>query len=77
MCALSFRYFGTMHKEANTNAVLVSGLAGLRAAQPGVLLAAGATEAPLPVPLPLPLPPPAAVAVTPEGECEDDGEGSE
>jgi ribosomal protein L12E/L44/L45/RPP1/RPP2 len=45
ICALSFRYFGTMYKEANPKPVLVSGLEGLMAAQPAVLPAAVAAAA--------------------------------
>ena len=42
ICAISFRHFGTMYKEANPKPVRVSGLEGLIAAQPLVLPAAPA-----------------------------------
>jgi len=55
VCAISFRFFGSMLKESNPKSVLGAALEGLIAAQPGVLIAAKAAAAacaPLPVPLP-------------------------
>jgi len=42
ICAIFFRHFGTMYKEASPKPVLMSGLEGLIAAQPLVLPAAAA-----------------------------------
>ena len=52
ICALSFRFFGTLYKEANSKAVLVSGLEGLIGAQPGVLIVAAGAPAPAMTALP-------------------------
>ena len=77
ICAISFRYFGTLYKEANPKPVLVSGLEGLMGAQPDVLATAGApAAAALPLPVP-PFPPAAAAEVDSEEEYEDEGEDSE
>jgi hypothetical protein len=54
ICAISFRFFGTLYKEANPKPVLVSGLVGLMGEQPDVLATAGAPAA---AALPLPCPP--------------------
>ena len=45
ICAISFRFFGCMYKEANPKPVLVAGLKGLIAAQLTVLPAAAAAAA--------------------------------
>ena len=49
ICAISFRFFGCMYKEANPKPVLVAGLKGLIAAQltalPAAVAAAAATAA--------------------------------
>ena len=50
ICAIAFRYFGTMLKEADAKPNLVTGLQGLVAAQPEVL--AAATERPAATPTP-------------------------
>jgi hypothetical protein len=45
ICAVSFRFFGCMYKEANPKPVLVLGLQGLIGAQPAVLPAAALAAA--------------------------------
>jgi hypothetical protein len=45
ICAISFRYLGSVHKEANPKPVLVAGLKGLIAAQLTALPAAAAAAA--------------------------------
>ena len=45
ICAIFFRFFGCMYKEANPKPVLVAGLKGLIAAQLTVLPAAAAAAA--------------------------------
>jgi hypothetical protein len=45
ICAISFRYFGCMYKEANPKPVLVAGLKGLVAVQLTALPAAAAAAA--------------------------------
>jgi hypothetical protein len=45
ICAISFRFFGCMYKEANLKPVLVAGLKGLIAAQLTVLPAVAAAAA--------------------------------
>jgi hypothetical protein len=45
ICAISFRFFGCMYKEANPKPVLVAGLEGLIAAQLTILPAAAAAAA--------------------------------
>ena len=80
ICAIFFRYFGTLYKEANPKPAPVSGLEGLMDAQPDLLATAGApAAAALPLPVP-PFPPAAAAAaaeVDSEEEYEDEGEDSE
>ena len=75
ICAISFRYFGTIYKEANPKPVLVSGLEGLIAAQPLVLpeaAAAAAAGAPTAAPAS-----PVATVATAEGDSEDEDEEEE
>ena len=69
ICAISFRHFGTMYKEANPKPVLVSGLEGLIAAQPLVLPAAAAAGAPAAAPV--------ATAAAADGDSEDEYEEEE
>ena len=68
ICAISFRYFGSLVKEANPKPVLLAGLEGLVSARPTVLLEAAAAAPPLAAPAPAPaalaLAAPAAVATT-------------
>ena len=64
LCAIAFRFFGTMLKESNPKPVLVTAVEALSAAQPGVLVAAGAAVA---AGAPLP-------AVMPQQDGEDGGE---
>ena len=45
LCAIAFRFFGTMLKVSNPKPVLVTVVEGLIAAQPGVLASAGAAAA--------------------------------
>ena len=72
ICAISFRHFGTMYKEANPKPVLVSGLEGLIAAQPLVLpAAAAAAAAGAPAAAPAA---PVATAAAAEGDSEDEYE---
>ena len=63
LCAIVFRFFGTMLKESNPMPVLVTAVEGLIAAQPGVLAPAGAAAA---AGAPLP-------AVMPQQDGEDGG----
>ena len=63
LCAIAFRFFGTMIKEPNPKPVLVTAVEALIAAQPGVLVAAGAAVA---AGAPLP-------AVMPQQDGEDGG----
>ena len=81
ICALSFRYFGTMYKESTPKPTLATGLAGLMSAQPGILVAAAATVAALPPPAapaahppPVPPPPPAAAAAAAAADVSSDGD---
>ena len=79
ICALSFRYFGALHKESNPKPVLVSGLEGLVHAQPAVLVAAAAAAAAA-VGLPFPTPtatvvPAAAAAAAAADESDSDSDG--
>ena len=72
ICAISFRHFGTMYKEANPKPVLVSGLEGLIAAQPLVLpAAAAAAAAGAPAAAPAA---PVATAAAAEGDSEGEYE---
>jgi hypothetical protein len=48
ICAVSFRFFGCMYKEANPKPVLVLGLQSLIGAQPAVLPAAALAAAAAP-----------------------------
>ena len=63
LCAIAFRFFGTILKESNPKPVLVTAVEGLIAAQPGVLASAGAAAA---AGAPLP-------AVMPQQDGEDGG----
>ena len=45
VCAISFRYFGSLVKEANPKAVLLAGLEVLVSARPAILLEAAAAAA--------------------------------
>ena len=72
ICAISFRHFGTMYKEANPKPVLVSDLEGLIAAQPLVLpAAAAAVAAGAPAAAPAAPAAPAATAPAAEGDSEE------
>ena len=78
ICAIAFRYFGTMLKEADAKPNLVTGLQGLVAAQPEVLAVAAAA---LPAGTPTPTPRFAGAeaeggeSAEEEGDCSDGGEG--
>lgn len=80
ICAIAFRYFGTMLKEADAKPNLVTGLQGLVAAQPEVLAVAAAA---LPAGTPTPTPRFAGAEAEggesaeeeEEGDCSDGGEG--
>lgn len=80
ICAIAFRYFGTMLKEADAKPNLVTGLQGLVAAQPEVLAVAAAAAA-LPAGTPTPTPRFAGAeaeggeSAEEEGDCSDGGEG--
>ena len=63
LCAIAFRFIGTMLKVSNPKPVLVTTVEGLIAAQPGVLASAGAAAA---AGAPLP-------AVMPQQDGEDGG----
>ena len=73
ICAIYFRHFGAMHKEANPKPVPVSDLEGPIAAQPPVLPAAAAAAA-----AGAPAAAPAAhAAPAAEGDSEDEYEEEE
>ena len=67
ICTISFRFFGTMLKEACAKPLLVSGLEGLIAAQPAVLSAAAAAPA-------APAPTGAAQGAAEEGHADSGSE---
>ena len=50
ICAISFRYFGSLMKEASPKPVLLAGLEGLVSARPAVLLEAAAATLAAPAP---------------------------
>ena len=81
ICAIAFRYFGTMLKENDAKPNLVTGLQGLVAAQPEVLAVAATAAAALPAGTPTPTPRFAGAeaeggeSAEEEEDCSDGGEG--
>ena len=79
MCAIAFRYFGTMLKENDAKPNLMTGLQGLVAAQPEVLAVAAAAALPAGTPTPTPRFAGAEAeggeSAEEEEDCSDGGEG--
>jgi len=75
ICAISFRFFGTILKEAATKSNLVTALQGLVAAQPDVLAAATALPPGTPTPTPRITGAEGGESAEEEGDCSDGGEG--
>jgi len=74
ICAISFRYFLTMLKEADTKIMLVKALEGLILARPSILLEAMAQPNNLPDVIPVV---PYASAASSDEESNEDEEGTE